>query len=108
MERLLPLEFVSAMAGPDRRRQRIAFGLLDEIDRLDRTSQAGMFFIHTDVFLDATQDAELRFHTASFGLCTSYDLSSDHDGWFECLMTGVSHSRTGKTCVNAFVTRSFH
>src|SRR2546429_4148859 len=47
-----PFEFVSAVAGPDRRRQRIAFGLLDEFDGLDRIGQARMFFIHTDVFLD--------------------------------------------------------
>ena len=97
MERLLPLEFVSAMAGPDRRRQRIAFGLLDEIDRLDRTSQAGMFFIHTDVFLDATQHAQLRFHTDSFGVCAIYHPFCDRDVLFERLMTRINHHRTIKT-----------
>ena len=59
MQALLAFEFVGAVAGADRGGERIAAGLLDEFDRFVRIRQAGMSFIHLDVFLDAAELAKL-------------------------------------------------
>ena len=83
VQRLLPFELVSAVAGADRCGQRIAVGLLDKFDRLVRVGQAGVTFVHFDVFFDSAEHAELGFHADPFGVGASHHAFGDFDIFVE-------------------------
>ncbi len=60
VQALFALEFVGAVAGADRGRERIAAGLLHEFDRLFRIGQGSVAFVDLNVFLDPAELAEFR------------------------------------------------
>ena len=83
VQRLLTFEFVSAVTGADGGGERIAFGLLDELNSLIRIGQASMSFVHFDIFLDASEHAELGLDADSFGVCFINDAFAYRDVFFK-------------------------
>ena len=65
---LLALEFVGAVAGADRRGERVAAGALHEFHRFVRIRQAGVPFVDFDVFFHAAEHSQLRLHADAFGV----------------------------------------
>ena len=82
---LLAFEFVGAVAGADRGRERVAAGSLDEFDCLVWIRQAGVAFVHLDVLLDAAKHAQLGLHADALGMRAVDDALGDGDVLIERL-----------------------
>src|SRR5207248_316645 len=67
----------------------------------------GMTFIHCDVFFNASQHSQLRFHTDALGMSAINYPLRDCDVLRERFVTGINHNRTVKTGVYAIVTSLF-
>jgi hypothetical protein len=107
VQRLLSLELVRAVAGADRGRERIAFRLFNELDRLLRVSQTGVPFIDFDILINAAQHSQFGFHADAFWMRTVDHPFCDGNVLVERLMARVDHDRAVKARVDAVVAGFF-
>src|SRR5437868_12177792 len=89
VKRLLSFEFVGAVTGADRGRERVTLCLLDELDSFVRVGQASVSFIHLNVFLDAAEPAELGFDADAFGMRFINDALGDGNVFVEVRVAGI-------------------
>ncbi len=103
VQALLALELVRAVAGADGGGERVAPGLVDEFDGLVRVGQAGVAFVHLDVFLHAAELAEFGLDADALGVGALDDALGDGDVFVEIVVAGVDHDRRIKAAVDAVV-----
>src|SRR5579862_478097 len=105
VQALLALELVRAVAGADGRRERVAPGAADELDRLRGVRQAGVAFIHLDVFLHSAEHAEFRLDAYARRVRAIHDALGYGHVLLERFVAGVDHHRTVKARLDAVVAR---
>src|SRR5207244_1550698 len=93
VDALRAFELVGAVAGADGAGETVAVAALDELLRLIRIGEAGVSFVHGDVFLDTAQHAQLRLHAEAALMGMVGDAASGGDVPVERLVGGVDHHR---------------
>src|SRR5690349_8474032 len=91
MKSLFTHELVGAMAGADRRGERIATGSPNEFDRFNGIRQGSMSFIDLYVLFDPAEPAELSLDTYPFFVSAVDDAFRDRNVVREGFVAGVDH-----------------
>ncbi len=107
MEPLFALEFVSAVAGADRRRQRVAPCSRDEFFGLFGIRQAGVAFLDNHILLDAAKLTEFRLNTDAPRVRAVDDALCNFHILLERMMRGIDHDRTVEAGLDAIVAGFF-
>ena len=93
------------MARADSGGERVAAGALDKLHGLFRIREAGVAFIHSDVFFHAAEHPQLCFDADSLCMGAVHDTLGDGDILVEWVMRSVDHHRAVKARINAVVAR---
>jgi len=103
VQRLTALKLKGTVAGADGAGERVAAGLLHEFFGFGRVGEAGVPLVDADVFLDASEHAELGLDGEALGVGALDDALGNGDVLLEGVVRGVDHDRAKEAGVDAVV-----